>query len=867
MAAAATASEARRFHPLPGHRRKTGERIAFYRFSAKDLCATSFGFAPRWVTLQRTHPQKLQPGKPLPTILISVAFGKESEAMDAARFPWPPPPTLLPLRSDLKGYELRAHIFQGRGLPAKDTDGLLDPYVIVSVAGVQALGKALQPRSEIARDTHDPLWYETLRLQTWLPPLELAPEVVLQVWSDSTRLDAQPSEPRPRHAPPALTWPRAKPRLQVWSARAQGDGTADHFVGEYRRALRSVEIILRKESEEPKDFYEEPKWQKLGNIGVQEGGGELLVGFELFPIELQPDAPKQRMVSRGIQPVKSLTTNLAKVTSFCGSAGGSAGDTSKAALTPAPAPSALTVQQTAGAGVFETANAPPAERLPALQHAPDPELTRALVAEAASQPLPYRPVREAASVPDTGGGVDLPPAKLPPLQPSTEVLASIEPERKPYRLVFCVMGLRGLQPAGLKDLAAATLSPAAPFVEVDVGSDFGQGYEKTAQTLPSSLPSPTNPSYAEANPILRLELQLPTKPLYLPTINVRVFDFLFGGTTRPLLCAGAIPLTDRLPAPRVEPTAGEMAISPPAEPERRVVVVWENQRKDTRFGWSTRGLLPTDPPQFSSEEGPPYRVAQKDDSLPSQEWEWAGRWALDYTVNPDPLEHDGWAYAADFTLCGGVKGLDNQGSFDSIRRRKWMRTMFKWPARSGIEVAKRDATCRTVASLFATTLPFKPPDEKVHSWQQAVIESACEACDLRATWPRGTRWLVVGDEPPKKAVVQQKFSKTEDGTKSIAAHGGTIRSTAKLLEAYLLQTSDEVGEPEELRSVKLEAALRELLEDGRELRLSVRGRDPNPRPLACRGLAHARLEPGSASLTGGRTHPTLAGARARGRAE
>lgn len=97
--------------------RKTGERLAFYRYKAADLCASSFSFAPRWITLQRTKPTKLLPGKPLPSILISVAFGKESESLDNARFPWPPPLTLMPLRSDLKAYELRAHLFQASALP------------------------------------------------------------------------------------------------------------------------------------------------------------------------------------------------------------------------------------------------------------------------------------------------------------------------------------------------------------------------------------------------------------------------------------------------------------------------------------------------------------------------------------------------------------------------------------------------------------------------------------------------------------------------------------------------------------------------------------------------------------------------------
>ena len=87
------------------------------------------------------------------------------------------PPTMLPLRSELKAYELRVHVFQARNLPAKNADGLLDPYVKVSVAGTSAIGMTDgEPRTTLKHRTHDPLWYETLLLQTWLPPLELAPQ-------------------------------------------------------------------------------------------------------------------------------------------------------------------------------------------------------------------------------------------------------------------------------------------------------------------------------------------------------------------------------------------------------------------------------------------------------------------------------------------------------------------------------------------------------------------------------------------------------------------------------------------------------------------------------------------------------------------
>ena len=78
------------------------------------------------------------------------------------------------------------HCFQGRNLPSRDADGSLDPYLVASLCDTQGRNEKNQPKTMVENDTASPQWYETLRMQLWLPPLELAPQLVLEVWDDDT---------------------------------------------------------------------------------------------------------------------------------------------------------------------------------------------------------------------------------------------------------------------------------------------------------------------------------------------------------------------------------------------------------------------------------------------------------------------------------------------------------------------------------------------------------------------------------------------------------------------------------------------------------------------------------------------------------
>lgn len=77
---------------------------------------------------------------------------------------------------DFQKFQLRAHIYQCRNLPAADANGLSDPYLKVKIAGNMV-------KTEVIQETLNPTWYTTLTTECTLPtPLEFAPDIWVQVY-------------------------------------------------------------------------------------------------------------------------------------------------------------------------------------------------------------------------------------------------------------------------------------------------------------------------------------------------------------------------------------------------------------------------------------------------------------------------------------------------------------------------------------------------------------------------------------------------------------------------------------------------------------------------------------------------------------
>lgn len=154
---------------------REGVTVSFARIPAAKLLAQSFEGRPFWQQLQADHSRdRGKAGLGSATfpgaVLLRLGLGVADDVI-----PWRDDRKLF-AEEDQRPYCLRCNIFQGKRIPAKDANGLIDPYVKVRFCGVKR-------KTRILSMTTDPLFYETLEFHELLPSdLAYAPEVVLQVW-------------------------------------------------------------------------------------------------------------------------------------------------------------------------------------------------------------------------------------------------------------------------------------------------------------------------------------------------------------------------------------------------------------------------------------------------------------------------------------------------------------------------------------------------------------------------------------------------------------------------------------------------------------------------------------------------------------
>eukprot|EP00742_Colponemidia_sp_Colp-10_P006543 GILJ01007013.1.p1 GENE.GILJ01007013.1~~GILJ01007013.1.p1 ORF type:complete len:1298 (-),score=199.01 GILJ01007013.1:115-4008(-) len=143
-------------------------RIGYLRFAAKHIPQlASSAPNPIWWQLNRL-PFKKVSDQVVGYVLFSMELGEASTGK------------MRPSRKKIKKaeYQLRAHIFEGRGLPAADTNGLSDPYVVVSVAGKKI-------KSSTKKETLNPTWYETKVMNlSLLSDLSLAPPITITAFDE-----------------------------------------------------------------------------------------------------------------------------------------------------------------------------------------------------------------------------------------------------------------------------------------------------------------------------------------------------------------------------------------------------------------------------------------------------------------------------------------------------------------------------------------------------------------------------------------------------------------------------------------------------------------------------------------------------------
>jgi hypothetical protein len=153
-----------------------GKHIAYLRWTAVELLDISKkkingkDFMPKWLPfVEEPCLDAFAPGDSPGFLLCSLTLGKEDLMTKAGRG------GKLVERQE-QNYEMRFHLYMARFLPAKDENGLCDPYVVVKYYG-QTL------KSSVKDATCNPSWYETIVADVVVPePLELAPPITVLLY-------------------------------------------------------------------------------------------------------------------------------------------------------------------------------------------------------------------------------------------------------------------------------------------------------------------------------------------------------------------------------------------------------------------------------------------------------------------------------------------------------------------------------------------------------------------------------------------------------------------------------------------------------------------------------------------------------------
>lgn len=151
----------------------TRKAVCYQRYTARELIGGDGGFNSdvKWVSLKEDPAIDALKDDEFPgNVLVRLGFGPEEAA---SLGPWNPMDKEVVNKR--VPYQLRVHIYQGRRLPPADSNGLLDPYLVVRCLGEKA------KETSRKKKTRDPLWYETIYFDINLPELKYAPQVMLRV--------------------------------------------------------------------------------------------------------------------------------------------------------------------------------------------------------------------------------------------------------------------------------------------------------------------------------------------------------------------------------------------------------------------------------------------------------------------------------------------------------------------------------------------------------------------------------------------------------------------------------------------------------------------------------------------------------------
>ena len=177
-------------------------------------------------------------------------------------------------------YELRVHVYQGRGLSAADDDGLADPYVKASCAGEWAkrdpaakldpTGGSKLDQTTVVPGTVNPQWYETLYFR--------GPSALKGL----PRPNQKDEKDENGNLKTRCIWPRLT--LHVFD---KDDWGKDDFLGRVSVSLDDIKDHMYR--------CTTPRWFKVLRANAMVPVGELLCSFQLIPLAVSSDEELRKL--------------------------------------------------------------------------------------------------------------------------------------------------------------------------------------------------------------------------------------------------------------------------------------------------------------------------------------------------------------------------------------------------------------------------------------------------------------------------------------------------------------------------------------------------------------------------------------------
>jgi hypothetical protein len=190
---------------------------------------------PEWVLLREDKVIDALYDDDFPgSVLVKLGFGLLSEGENTEVL-WK-----ASLKESMSGrpYEVRVHIYQGKNLPAADSNGLSDPYITVNFMGQSK-------KTAVKKKTLFPSYYETIIFNDVTIPdghdFSYSPQVNFRLFDEDTF-------------------------------------NSDEYLGTFGLDLRSAVVTTDPDADLP-----DPKWYEFFKEVPDDGEGELLVQIQLIP--------------------------------------------------------------------------------------------------------------------------------------------------------------------------------------------------------------------------------------------------------------------------------------------------------------------------------------------------------------------------------------------------------------------------------------------------------------------------------------------------------------------------------------------------------------------------------------------------------